>query len=173
MADRGARAERLPVTYMELREAPAPAPLRLKPERIGLEVLTRAAYLDLYRRVGEPLRWDQRLLMPEAALETLLAGGNLHIYVVRDGTGGPLGFCEFERSAFPEIELKHFGLVPEAQGHGIGTWLLRVALRQQWDSGATRIWLHTDPWDHPAAVPVYRCAGFKVYDIREESVEFL
>ena len=173
MGNRTAREERLPVTYMELREAPAPLPDRVKPERIGLEVLGRAAYLDLYRRVGEPLRWDQRLLMPQNALETLLAGGSLHIHVVRDGSGGALGFCEFDRGAFPEIELKNFGLVPEAQGRGLGPWLLRVALRQQWDSGATRIWLHTDPWDHPAAVPVYRCAGFKVYDIREESVEFL
>jgi GNAT superfamily N-acetyltransferase len=173
MGNRTAREERLPVTYMELREAPAPPPDRVGAERIALEVPARAAYLDLYRGVGEPLRWDQRLKMPEAELETLLTGGSLHIHAARDGNGAPLGFCEFDRSAFPEIELKHFGLVPQAQGHGIGPWLLRVALRHEWNSGATRIWLHTDPWDHPAAVPVYRRAGFKVYDIREEAVEFL
>jgi GNAT superfamily N-acetyltransferase len=163
----------LRVTYLELRQAPAPVPTPVGAERISLEALTREAYLELYRRVGAAVRWDQRLLMSGAALEALLAGGNLHIYVVRDGDGGQIGFCEFDRSAFPEIELKHFGLVAAAQGHGIGPWLLEVALRSEWESGAKRIWLHTDTWDHPAALPVYLHAGFRVYDIREEPAELV
>jgi hypothetical protein len=40
--------------------------LHVRPERIAREGLNRATYLDLYRRVGKPLRWEQRLLMPEA-----------------------------------------------------------------------------------------------------------
>jgi GNAT superfamily N-acetyltransferase len=174
--------ERIWVTYLELREAPAGAPSRTGPERIRLEGMTRADYLDLYRRVGEPLRWDSRLNMPTRELESLLAGGSLHIYVVRGGEGGTgadgsacpaLGFCEFERDAFPEIELKHFGLVPEAQGRGLGPWLLSTALCREWASGAKRIWLHTDTWDHPAAVPVYRRAGFNVYDAKYQAPEGL
>jgi GNAT superfamily N-acetyltransferase len=174
--------ERIWVTYLELREAPVCAASRTGPERIRLDAMTGPEYLDLYRRVGEPLRWDTRRKMPAAELESLLAGGSLHIYVVRDAeVGAPgggsvspaLGFCEFERHAFPEIELKHFGLVPEAQGRGLGLWLLSTALCREWASGAQRIWLHTDIWDHPAAVPVYQRAGFKVYDERYQAVEGL
>jgi GNAT superfamily N-acetyltransferase len=142
--------------------------------------MTSVDYLDLYRRVGEPLRWDSRLKMPTRELESLLAGGLLHIYVVRggeSGTGGPvrpaLGLCEFERHAFPEIELKHFGLAPEAQGRGLGPWLLSTALCGEWASGAKRIWLHTDTWDHPAALPVYRRAGFAVYDAKYQAPDGL
>jgi GNAT superfamily N-acetyltransferase len=172
--------ERLWVTYLELRDTPALAPSRTGPESIRLETLTGSDYLELYRRVGEPLRWDTRLDLPIGELESLLAGGSLHTYVLRPGevagtSGGgmALGFCEFERQAFPEIELKHFGLVPEAQGRGLGLWLLSTALCREWGSGATRIWLHTDTWDHPAAVPVYRRAGFKVYDQRYQAAEEL
>jgi GNAT superfamily N-acetyltransferase len=71
------------------------------------------------------------------------------------------------------IELKNFGLVPEAQGRGIGPRLLGTSLQREWESGAKRIWLHTDTWDHPAAVPVYERAGFRVYDVRYEVPESL
>lgn len=158
----------LQVTYLEQRE-PAMAPaLYWGSERVSLERLTPAAYLTLYRRVGGPLRWDQRLSLPPRDLETLLGGDALHIYVLRDLGNDALGFCEFDRSEFPQIELKNFGLVPEAQGRGLGPWLLATALQDEWRSTPERIWLHTDTWDHPAAVQVYQKAGFRVFDVRAE-----
>jgi len=158
----------LRVTYLEQR-APAPPPaLYFGSERVGIERLTRPAYLELYGRVGEPLRWDQRRLMTESELDALLASERLHIYVLRGSDGEALGFCEFDRGAFPEIELKNFGLVPEAQGRGLGAWLLATALQGEWRSNPERIWLHTDTWDHPAALHVYERAGFRIFDVRDE-----
>jgi ribosomal protein S18 acetylase RimI-like enzyme len=159
----------LQVTYMELRQSPVPAMERCGDERIALEHLSLDDYLRLYRSVGEPLRWDQRLLMPEAQLRELLGGGLLSIYVLRDLHGHALGFCEFDLGAFPEVELRNFGLIPAAQGRGLGAWLLRVAIHDIWRSGPTRIWLHTDTWDDPAAIAVYQRAGFQVYDVRPEA----
>jgi ribosomal protein S18 acetylase RimI-like enzyme len=161
---------KLRVTYLELREPPLPPPPHAGGERIALESLSSSIYLALYQRVGEPLRWDQRLLMPREELAALLGGESLHIYVLRDEGGQALGFCEFDRGALPEIELKNFGLIPEAQGRGLGPWLLSVALQGERRSNPTRIWLHTDTWDHPAAVRVYERAGFHVYAVREEAL---
>jgi len=163
----------LRVTYMELRDPPTPPTRASGSENAAREALTPAEYLALYRRVGEPLRWDQRLRMPEAELAALLGDGSLNIYVLRNGRGRALGFCEFDRRAFPEIELKNFGLIPEAQGRGLGRRLLSAALREEWQSRPTRIWLHTDTWDHPAAVRVYERAGFRVYRTRDEAAEGL
>ena len=159
------------VTYLELREPPAPpAPPtpRLGPERIAREHLALGEYLALYRSVGESLRWDQRLRMPEEDLAALLEGGSLSTYVLRNGHGRALGFCEFDRHAFPQVELKNFGLIPEAQGRGLGPWLLSVALSEEWIASPARIWLHTDTWDHPAAIRVYERAGFRVYAVHDE-----
>ena len=158
----------LRVTYMELRESPPPRARRGGLERIARERLSLAEYLALYRGVGEPLRWNQRLKMPETVLAALLDGDSLNIYVLRDGEGRALGFCEFDRHAFPQIELKNFGLMAEAQGYGLGPWLLAVALHEEWELGPTRIWLHTDTWDHPAAVHVYERAGFRIFAVRDE-----
>ncbi|MDP9011094.1 MAG: GNAT family N-acetyltransferase [Pseudomonadota bacterium] len=158
----------LRVTYLE-QIVPAPPPaLYWGSERIALERMARDPYLALYRRVGEPLRWDQRLSMSAAELEALLDGESLHLYVLRDIGGSALGLCEFDRSGFPQIELKNFGLVPEAQGRGLGSWLLATALQGEWRSNPDRIWLHTDTWDHPAALRVYERAGFRVFDVRDE-----
>ncbi len=158
----------LRVTYLEQSEPSAPPALYWGSERITRESMHRVAYLALYRRVGEPLRWDQRTSMPESALEALLSGGALHLYVLRDLRGEALGFCEFDRREFPQIELKNFGLVPEAQGRGLGPWLLATALQGEWRTNPDRIWLHTDHWDHPAAVQIYQRAGFRVFDVRDE-----
>lgn len=166
--------EHLRVTYLELRNAPAAARNGdEKRDDVRLERLTRAAYLELYRRVGGPLRWDTRLKLTAGELDGLLAGSALHVYVLRERTSEAVGFCEFDRSEFPSIELKHFGLVPEAQGRGLGSKLLTAALVREWQTGPERIWLHTDTWDHPAAVPVYQRAGFRVYDVRFEPPESL
>jgi GNAT superfamily N-acetyltransferase len=156
----------LRVTYLELTQTPAPLPEHTGAERVDLQTLDLEPYLDLYRRVGEPLRWDQRLNMPRHELTKLLRAEP--IYVLRDATGSALGLCEFDRSQFPAIELKNFGLVPQAQGRRLGTWLLHTALHAEWRAGPTRIWLHTDEWDHPAALGVYQRAGFEIYLTRQE-----
>ncbi len=158
----------LRVTYLEQSEPANPPALYWGSERVAVERMTREAYLALYRRVGGPLGWDQRSSMPAAQIGTLLADGSLRIYVLRDLHGETIGFCEFDRSRFPQIELKNFGLVPEAQGRGLGPWLLATALQGEWRSNPDRIWLHTDNWDHPAAVHIYQKAGFRVFDVRDE-----
>jgi hypothetical protein len=48
-------------------------------------------------------------------------------------------------------------------------WLLSVALCEEWKFSPTRIWLHTDAWDHPAAISVYKRAGLRVYAVRDEA----
>jgi GNAT superfamily N-acetyltransferase len=159
----------LQVTYMELCESPPPPMKRCGDERVAIEHLSLDDYLTLYRRVGAPLRWDQRLRMTEPELKELLDGDLLRIYVLRNSQGHALGLCEFDLGAFPNVEFKNFGLIPEAQGRALGGWLLGVAIREIWGSGPARIWLHTDTWDHPAAIRVYELAGFRVYDVRHEA----
>ncbi|HWJ34325.1 MAG TPA: GNAT family N-acetyltransferase [Steroidobacteraceae bacterium] len=171
MGGNGSEQAIVRVTYLEQSEPAQPPALYWGSERVTLERMTREAYLALYRSVGEPLGWDQRLSMPEAELEALLAGESLHIYVLRDAGGLALGFSEFDRSGFPHIELKNFGLVPAAQGRGLGPWLLATALQGEWRSNPDRIWLHTDTWDHPAALSLYERAGFRVFEVRDEPAQ--
>jgi ribosomal protein S18 acetylase RimI-like enzyme len=158
------------VTYLELRAPPARKAAACVAAAVAVERLSRVEYLALYRHVGEQVRWDQRLQLPSVELEALLAGDCLRIYVLRNAAGEAIGLCEFDRSGFPEVELKNFGIIPEAQGRGRGRELLAAAMTQEWQTGPVRIWLHTDSWDHPAALRLYSSLGFRVFEERDQAV---
>lgn len=155
------------VSYLELTQIPAAIPTCLGAERISRMRLSVDEYLDLYERIGEPFGWDQRLRIPRSELIRLLDSERSQIYILEDGYARAIGLCEFE-VCLPDIELKNFGLVTAAQGRGLGSWLLRTALHHEWQRRPARIWLHTDNWDHPAAIHLYESAGFRIYMVREE-----
>ncbi|MGI6855038.1 GNAT family N-acetyltransferase [Mesorhizobium sp. 1B3] len=155
---------RLLVTYMELCAPPCDAVLApsLAAVCIAKEVPAPEEYLELYRAVGTPLQWDDRLRMPRDELCKFIASSMTSIYVLRI-EGRSVGLCEFEGVGTKSVELKHFGLTPGFQGRGLGSYLLNSALRSVWSCRPERIWLHTDTNDHPKAKSTYERAGFKAY----------
>ena len=158
------------VTYMEMTAPPSGEPLAapMPGAVVTRELLDPPSYVRLYRAVGGPVQWDQRLRMPEAELEKLLASASTHIHVLRvDGQAA--GFCEFNGVGQPAVELVHFGLVPTFQERRLGPFLLDRALRAAWSHQPERLRLHTDTHDHPAAQSVYGRAGFKAYARRIET----
>ena len=152
------------VSYMEITTPPVgptvPAPAINAV--VSRERLARPEYLALYRAVGDAVQWDQRLRLPDAALDALLQDETTHIYVLRcDGIAS--GLAEFERVGSDDVEMVNFGLVPAMQGMKLGPFLLDRALRAVWQNGPRRIWLHTDTNDHPKAFATYERAGFSLY----------
>lgn len=159
------------VTYLEMTDAPQGPVLPLPVAEAGIarETLAPADYLALYRAVGGPLNWDQRLRMPADALHVFLASPATHIHLLRlDGRA--VGLCEFDRVGEPEVELTHFGLIADVQGQGLGPCLLNRALHAIWLHGSRRVWLHTDTCDHPKAISTYQRAGFRIYAERMETL---
>ena len=162
------------VTTMETTAAPSGLPLRcpLAGLVVAREPLARAEYLSLYRAVGGPWRWDQRLRMAPAALDAYLATPTSDVTVLRlDGEA--VGLCEIDRAQSPDFELLNFGLVPAAQGRRLGPFLLDQVLRAAFAHAPRRVWLHTDTWDHPNAQATYARAGFRVVRQRIECVDDL
>lgn len=160
----------LMVTYMEMTAPPSSTPVEVPAPgvAVGHERLARADYLNLYRAVGEPVQWDQRLRLGPSALDSLLDDPSNPVYVLRS-QGQASGFCEFAGFGGDDVELVHFGLVPEAQGRGLGRYLLNSALRACWAASPRRVWLHTDTNDHPRAMATYTKAGFSPYLRRLET----
>jgi GNAT superfamily N-acetyltransferase len=73
-----------------------------------------------------------------------------------------------------DVEVVTFGLLPNRQGQGLGGAALTLAVDLAWAAcagGATRVWLHTDNFDHPSALPNYLRRGFAVVDQRVLHVE--
>ena len=151
------------VTFMErLGRAPGaaslPASLMLQTQR----AVKLQDYRDLYRRIGQDFLWVSRALMGDASLaEWLNRPTTLVQFLMKNGA--PIGLVELDNAAPGECEIVSFGLVPEEVGLGSGHWLMQQVLAGAAASGATRVWLHTCTFDHPAAIPFYLRHGFRAY----------
>ncbi len=155
--------EKLFVTYMAANGPPAG---RVKdcPDfstKVSIKDMAVQNYLQLYKLVGEPLGWDQRLKMAPAELDAYLSSRNCLVFVLTVD-GNEVGICEFDKSDHPIFQLMNFGLVSQAQGRGLGSYLLDFSLRSAFAAGAKKILLHTDTQDHPLAQSVYKRAGFVI-----------
>ena len=149
------------VTYLEMLAAPE----RPEPPAGGFTLerfseVTR--YRALFRRVGERWLWMSRLVVPEAALRTILDDPAVEVFALRSG-GEDIGILELDFQQADECELAYFGVVPEAIGTGAGRFLIGEAVRRAWARPIRRLWVHTCTHDHPRALAFYQRSGFRAY----------
>jgi GNAT superfamily N-acetyltransferase len=157
------------VTYLEMLMPPSVSVMDALPPGMTIqrERLLGPEYIELYKLVGGRVNWDTRLRLSESELGNLVSGGFLDIYTLSEN-GRRVGICEFELGEMPEIELTNFGIAEHVEGQGVGTELLKRALSDVWRRQPARVWLHTDEWDSPKAVPLYLKVGFKILEQRYE-----
>jgi GNAT superfamily N-acetyltransferase len=163
-------------TYLELTHPPVGDPLVASGGDVSVAVERPAydEYMRLWRSVGGPLDWDGRLLTPAEEVEAILVSPSAQIFVARF-RGEAAGLCELNNSEPLGSEIVYFGLSPAFQGRGFGPYLLDVALREHWKTNSPhRVWLHTDTWDDPRALQLYKQVGFRVFatlDLPETTTE--
>jgi prephenate dehydrogenase/GNAT superfamily N-acetyltransferase len=123
-------------------------------------------YRYLYREVGRPWQWIDRLPWSDDRIREHLATPGVEIWLA-SVESVPAGFLELARAADGSVEIVYFGLLPEFIGRRAGRAFLDAALREAWRPDTTRVWLHTCTLDHPRALPNYLSAGFRV--VRDEA----
>lgn len=119
-------------------------------------------YRTLYDAVGKDYRWLSRRRMSDETLAAIIVDPREEIHVL-SVDGRIAGFAELDRRQPDEIELVQFGLLPEFIGQGLGKWFLNWTINYVFNHQPERFWLHTCTFDHPAALPNYRKAGFVEY----------
>jgi GNAT superfamily N-acetyltransferase len=144
------------------------------PAREGVQVVhaqrpTVAYYRFLHDTVGQDYSWTSRRSLSDADLGAIIHDPRVQVHVLM-ADGVPAGFAELDGRIAGEIELVHFGLMPEFIGIGLGRWFLHWVIEKAWSLQPRRFWLHTDVMDHPAAMPNYLKAGFVAY--KEEIIEY-
>jgi GNAT superfamily N-acetyltransferase len=151
------------VTHLEMTARktlpPAPAgPWTLR----KIERPELAWYRDLYRQVGEEWLWFTRIRMADDELAARLHDSLVETHaLVTDGRDE--GLLELDFREPENCEIGMFGVTEKLVGTGAGRWLMNRALELAWARPVGRIWLHTCTFDHPAALPFYRRAGFRAF----------
>lgn len=152
------------VTFLEMAARPAyprphlptgPASALIAAERPPLWY-----FLGLYERVGAEYEWTDQSAAPEDEVAAFLHDPAVTLYTFMRA-GWPHGFFLLDARVAGACNLAYFGLVPEAIGRGLGTFLLQTAVHMAWDRpGVEVVTVNTNSLDHPRALPLYQRAGF-------------
>lgn len=139
---------------------------------------TRSINLMLFLQVGLPHGWYERLLWDSDKWSEYLEKNNGRLYIGYSGAK-LIGYYELVLTDEASVEIKHFGLLPENIGLGLGGYFLSAAIESAWQLGVDKIFLHTCNYDSPNALQNYLARGFKVGKIENtrenapEKEEFL
>ncbi|MEO0362668.1 MAG: GNAT family N-acetyltransferase [Pseudomonadota bacterium] len=117
-------------------------------------------FLHLYRSVGERHEWTDWLEAPAEDLAAFVGDPKVAIFTLMlQGWSG--GFFVLDRREPGVCDLSYFGLTPEAQGRGLGAWLLKTAVLTAWEEkGVEKMTVDTCTLDDPRALPLYQKVGF-------------
>jgi GNAT superfamily N-acetyltransferase len=152
-------------TYLELADASEIRPA--KPPRIDGELTIAkvdppdgATSRWFYVEVGRPHQWTDNLHRTDAEWQAWADGVETWIATV---DGDRAGYYELRPSdRGRDVEIAYFGLLPHAQGDGLGGHLLTHALNRAFEL-APRAWVHTCTLDGPHALSNYEARGLRQF----------
>jgi len=157
------------VFYLEMKD-----PSELVPsehvERLTVTRLTPprpATNRQMYASVGKAWNWTDWLTWSDQQWQAFADRDQLQTWLA-DVDGQAAGYFELESQTAGNVEIVHFGLLPDFIGQGLGGVLLTMAIRCAWRiEGTKRVWLHTCQDDHPRALKNYLSRGLRVYDVSD------
>lgn len=155
------------ITWLEMTARPAYPRPHVPPGPVSALIAAERPplwyFLSLYERVGAEYEWTDQIDAPADEVSAFLQDPAVTLYTFMRG-GWPHGFFLLDSRAPGVCNLAYFGLVPEAIGRGLGTFLVQTAVHMAWDRpGVERVTVNTNSLDHPRALPLYQKAGFEPY----------
>lgn len=156
-------------SYLEMRDRSALRPARVGDPDVTVEqvgAVTPDFWRYLYGEVGRRYHWVDRLGWSDDDILEYLGDPAVSLWVTMVA-GQLAGYFELRREPDGAVEIVYFGLLDPFIGRGLGGHMLTEAVERAWDLGATRVWLHTNTLDHPAALPNYLKRGFAVFKTEE------
>lgn len=160
------------VTYLQMTERPRHGTIPHPGDKVAIlraENPPIHFYRYLYDRIGRAYCWVIRRCCTDAELKDMLHHPDTELYVLYV-RGVPMGMAELEFKDRPAARLAYLGLMAEAQGRGLGSYLLSQAVQIAWSRPIEKLLLNTCTLDHPRALPMYQRMGFSVYAREEQTL---
>jgi GNAT superfamily N-acetyltransferase len=152
-------------TYLELTD---PAAIRAPAAPPRTEAEITVAKVDppdgavsrwFYTEVGRDYHWTDNVGRTDAEWQAWAERVETWVLTV---DGERAGYHELRPEDEASVEIAYFGLLPHAQGYGLGGHLLTHALRRAFEL-APRVWVHTCTLDGPHALPNYQARGLRPF----------
>lgn len=158
-------------TYLAMRRRPRSQAARsIEPYRLErLRGADLGRYLSIFATLGRRWLWWSRLQLEPDTLASMLDTEAIEAYAINAG-GADAGLLELDFRAGDTADLAFLGLFEGHTGKGVGTIMIGEALARLWRKNITTVTINTCTFDHPAALGLYRRAGF---DVLKQAVEIV
>jgi len=116
-----------------------------------------------YKNVGKNHHWIDRLIWTDLNWIEYVSNKKLFTYVLKEKNeiAGYYELLFYENNK--EAEIAYFGILEEYFGKKLGGYLLSEAIKNSFNQGAKRVWVHTCSHDHENALKNYLARGMKVF----------
>ena len=116
-----------------------------------------------YKNIGKNCQWVDRLVWTDLNWMEYVSNENLFTYIIKDKKE-IAGYFELSfDKANKDAEITYFGILQEYFGKKLGGYLLSEAIKNSFNLGAKRVWVHTCSLDHENALKNYLGRGMKIF----------
>lgn len=162
--------ERTITYYLEMLDKSEFKPKEGFKEKIEIKPISNDIFQQwmLFVGVGLPWRWYSRMGWSPDEWNNYFENNDSRAFLAfRENQ--LIGYFELLFGVQNEVEITFFGLFPRHIGAGYGGYLLSHAIETAWNSGVSKVWLHTCTSDHKSALSNYIARGFKI--VKETEAE--
>ena len=124
-----------------------------------------------YKQIGRKHRWIDRLTWADKKWMEYVENPRIKTFVLKDNSN-LAGYYEIIRDLNNNhTEIAYFGILEDYLGKKCGGYLLSEAIKNLFEEGMSRVWLHTCSLDHENAIKNYLARGMQVFKSEKINVE--
>ena len=124
-----------------------------------------------YKQIGRNHRWIDRLAWTDKKWIQYVENPRIKTFILKDNNN-LAGYYETIRDIDNDhCEIAYFGILEEYFGKKCGGYLLSEAIKNLFEDGMSRVWLHTCSPDHENAIKNYLARGMQVFKSEKINVE--
>ena len=114
-----------------------------------------------YKNIGKNCQWIDRLVWTDLNWIEYISNNQLFTYILKDKSEIAGYFELLINKKSKEAEIAYFGILEEYYGKKLGGYLLSEAIKNSFNLGCERAWVHTCSLDHKNALKNYLARGMK------------
>ncbi len=116
-----------------------------------------------YKNVGKNHHWIDRLVWTDKQWAEYVFDERVKTYVLKNKDDLAGYFELILHNDKNEVEIAYLGLLEEYQNQKLGSFLLTEAIKNSFNKGVKRVWVHTCSLDHKNALKNYLSRGMKIF----------
>ena len=116
-----------------------------------------------YKKIGKNCQWIDRLIWTDLNWIDYITNDQLSTYILKDKNEIAGYFEMLFNKQSKEAEIAYFGILEEYYGKKLGGYLLSEAIKNSFELGSERVWVHTCSLDHKNALLNYQSRGMKIF----------